>query len=176
MIVTMAGLPASGKSTLARRLASDWNGLVVDKDSVRAVLFGAFVDYTQEQDDLSMECVYSAVQYMARARPSAPVFVDGRAFALRYQWERALEVMRATGAAWRVIETECSDEAARERLAAANTNHPAANRDFELYLSLKARREPITAPKLIVNTEHPLEECLHACREYIISSATSPTG
>ena len=138
MIVIMAGLPATGKSTLARRLASELNGVVVDKDFVRAAMFGAFVDYTREQDDLSMECVYSAVQYMASARPSAPVFIDGRAFALRYQWERALDVVRATGAAWRVIETECSDEAARERLAAANTSHPAANRSFELHLSLKA--------------------------------------
>jgi predicted kinase len=39
MLIAMAGLPASGKSTLAARLASELAGVVLSKDQVRAALF-----------------------------------------------------------------------------------------------------------------------------------------
>jgi adenylylsulfate kinase-like enzyme len=52
--VLLAGLPATGKSTLARALAERLEGAaVLDKDRVRAALFpGDMVDYTTEQDEL----------------------------------------------------------------------------------------------------------------------------
>ena len=161
MIVIMVGLPGTGKSTLAQRLARELNGLVIDKDSVRAALFGEFVDYTREQDDLAMECVYSAARYMAHSRV---VFIDGRAFALRYQWERALEM---AGGERRVIETVCSDEVARARLEAAMGLHLAANRTFELYLELKAMREEFGGEKLMLDTSLPFEDCVQDSLAYL---------
>ena len=175
MIVIMAGLPATGKSTLARAVASELNGIVVDKDSVRAALFSSCVDYTPEQDDLSMECVYSAVRYMAHAHGDVPVFIDGRPFARKVHLERALEVIQETGALWRIIETTCSDEVARARLEAA-ASHLAANRTFDLYCALKARLEPISDPKLIVNTERPIEHCVQQCVDYLASVRAAPDG
>lgn len=166
MIVIMVGLPGTGKSTLARRLARELNGLVIDKDSVRAALFGEFVDYTREQDDLAMECVYSAARYMAHARV---VFIDGRAFALRYQWERALEM---AGGEWRVIETVCSDEVARARLESAMGLHLAANRSFELYLELKVKREKFCVEKLMLDTGRSLEECVEESLAYLRQGLT----
>ena len=41
MIVIMAGLPGTGKSTLARALAQRLAGAVLDKDEIRAALFAA---------------------------------------------------------------------------------------------------------------------------------------
>ena len=157
----MAGLPGTGKSTLARRVAAELGGLVIDKDSIRAALFGPFVDYSREQDDLSMECVYAAARYMA---PQTAVFIDGRAFTQRYQWERALNI---AGADAQIIETVCSGQTARSRIEAASGAHLAGNRTFGLYLTLKARREPIPAPKLIVNTEQDLELCVTQCLAYL---------
>ena len=98
MIVIMAGLPATGKSTLARLLASHLSGIVIDKDSVRAALFSHCVDYIPEQDELTMECVFVAARYMARAHPAVPVFIDGRPFAFKAHLDRALEALRETGA------------------------------------------------------------------------------
>jgi adenylylsulfate kinase len=161
MIIIMAGLPATGKSALARLLASELNGIVMDKDAVRAALFSSAVNYTREQDDLCMECIYMAARSVAA---SIPVFIDGRPFAARVQMERAIE---AAGERWCLIETVCSDETARKRIEAAES-HLAANRTFELYLSMKARFEEIVVPRLTVDTDQPLVECLEACLTYVL--------
>jgi predicted kinase len=39
MLIAMAGLPASGKSTIAARLAKELGGVILSKDQVQAVLF-----------------------------------------------------------------------------------------------------------------------------------------
>ncbi len=167
MIVIMVGLPGTGKSTLARALAGVLDGVVVDKDVVRAAMFGTFVDYTREQDDLAMESVYAAAVYLARGRT---VFIDGRAFARRYQLERALEV-----GGDRVIGAVCSDETARRRIETAAAEHLATNRTFELYLRLKAERETISAAHLRVNTEDSIEACVEKCVTYLADGVSSPT-
>ncbi len=50
----MAGLPGTGKSTLARTLAAKLNGVVLDKDLVRAAVFNEqWIEYSREQDDFA---------------------------------------------------------------------------------------------------------------------------
>lgn len=169
MIVIMAGLPATGKSTLAQNLASTLGGLVIDKDSVRKALFSNFVDYSREQDDLAMNCVFSAAEYAARTHHASTVFIDGCTFSRRSQVSSAIAAAARAETSWRIIETVCSDDSARRRLtaAAAASDHPAVNRTFELYLSVKSRRETIDEPKLIVDTDGCLDVCLRECLEYL---------
>jgi adenylylsulfate kinase len=70
----------------------------------------------------------------------------------------------------RVIECVCGDDIARDRLErdrAAGT-HPAGNRTFDLYLASKARADPITVPKLVLDTgTTPLDECVRQSLQYL---------
>ena len=65
MIVIMAGLPGTGKSTLARALAQRLPGAVLDKDAIRAALFQpAYVEYSPAQDDFCQEIMLQTAAYL----------------------------------------------------------------------------------------------------------------
>ncbi len=159
----MAGLPGTGKTTLARELAARTGGRVVGKDEIRhAVFTEKEIEYSSWQDDFCMQIMLQVAGYLLRPDPGRKIFLDGRPFSRRYQIENALRAADSLHQEWRIIECVCSEEAARQRLLmqAATTEHPAGNRDFELYLEVKARFEAITLAKTVIDTGHPLEVCV----------------
>jgi predicted kinase len=155
----MAGLPATGKSTLARAMAAELMGVVLDKDLLRAALFSEpWIEYSRAQDDFCVDLLLQAGAYLAAKEvPPSFIFIDGRTFALRYQIERVAAFAANLGSNVKLIELVCSDETARQRLA---LNHVAKNRTFALYLKVKQNFEAIECPHLTLNTDGGLSEAL----------------
>jgi predicted kinase len=167
MLILMAGLPGTGKSTLSRALAADLGGTVLDKDIFRAALFApADVEYSTEQDEFVMRIMLKVAGYLFRKDPGRHVFLDGRTFSRRYQLKRATGYAEALGQPWRILECVCSEESAKARLSASDA-HLAANRNFELYLEVKARFEEITLPKSVIDTDQTLDMCVELARAAI---------
>jgi adenylylsulfate kinase len=171
MLIVMAGLPGSGKSTLAACLERELGAVVLDKDRVRAALFPPRVlDYSAVQDDISMAAIYRAAATILKADPRQPVIIDGRTFLRPGQVRDLIEFASGLGEPPRVIECVCDDAVAKERLEKdlSQGNHPAGNRIFALYLSLKAAAEPVAAPRLVLDTGRlSPEECVRRCLEYL---------
>jgi predicted kinase len=171
MLIAMAGLPGAGKSTLAARLAAELGAVVLCKDVVRAALFPPpALDYSVEQDDVSMAAVCSAAASILRAHPRQTVILDGRTFSRAYQVRDLLAAAAAIGETPRLIECTCADEVARMRIEndQARGVHPAANRTFALYLERKAAAEPIIASRLVLDTGlTDLEECVRRCLAWL---------
>ena len=161
MIVMMAGLPGTGKSTLARAMAARVNGAVLDKDEIRRASFAPEdIEFSTEQDDFCMEVMLETAGYLLKRDSSRNVFLDGRPFSRRYQLQRVIEYAKAMQQPWRILECVCSEETARRRIG--EQDHPAANRDFALYLRVKGRFEEITFAKVVVNMERPLADCVES--------------
>ena len=164
MLILTAGLPGTGKSTLSRALAAELGGTVIDKDRVRAALFDApDVEYSAEQDEFCMRVMLKVAGYLFRKHPERRVFLDGRTFSRGYQLARATGYANALGQPWCILECVCSEESARKRLE-SDGSHPATNRDFALYLKVKARFEEITLAKTVIDTDQPLEICMQRAK------------
>ena len=171
MLIAMAGLPGTGKSTLAARLADEIGGGVLSKDVVRAALFPAPVlDYSPAQDEIAMAAVYAAAKYLLKASRARPVFIDGRTFSKPRQLDAPLALASELHIPLRVIECVCSDEVARARLEVDHRagTHLAGNRTSELYARVKAVAVPLTVPRLILDTGAlTLEECVARSLAYL---------
>jgi adenylylsulfate kinase len=167
--VLLAGLPGTGKSTLAAALSSRLHpSVVLNKDDVRAALFpGAATDYSEPQDNLCMEAMLSAASYL-RAQSESPrfVFFDGRTFSRASHIRQIIDSAAANDAGWLILYLWCEDDIALARLV-HSADHPAKNRDAALYSSLKQQFEPIQQPYLSVDTGRPLERCVEECVVYL---------
>ena len=179
MLVIMAGLPGTGKSTVAQALAHTLPGALLDKDIIRAALFApAHVEYSIEQDDFCQEIMLQTAAYLLAKNPSLCVILDGRTFSRRYQRQRVFEFCAQMKTQWAILECVCAEETALRRLqeAAGQQIHPAMNRTPDLYHEIRKIWESIESPKLIIDTEADPTLCAERAAQYLakISNESNP--
>ncbi len=174
LLIAMAGLPGTGKTTLAAALAEKLGAAVLDKDKLRAALIEPErIEYSRKQNDAVYELLLKgAIQYLRRGKP---VILDGRTFTRKYQVERVVKFAAENDADLRFIECVCDEELALKRVLSDKEkgSHLAADRGPELYYRLKSEAEPIEIEHLSVDTGGELDGCVNICMEYLSNAAES---
>ncbi|MGZ4814360.1 MAG: AAA family ATPase [Terriglobales bacterium] len=164
MLILMAGLPGTGKTTVARQLAERLPAITLSKDTVRHALFPPdLVEYSTEQDDFVVDLLLRTADYIWRKHPRQIIILDGRTFSRRSQREHVIDFAQLHHQPWRIVECICDDALAKSRLAHSDPTHPAGNRNPALYEEVKRRWEPIPEPKLTIDTsaEVDFERLIH---------------
>jgi adenylylsulfate kinase len=159
ILIAMAGLPGSGKSALAVRLAAALPAVILNKDTVREAVFPPpETEYTSAQDDFVLSLMYQAAGWLLRKDRN--VIIDGRTFTRKYQRDALKKAAESAGVDMRIIYCHAPDEVVRVRLEkdTAIDEHPAKDRDYNLYLRRKAVIEPIEEPHLSLDTNTSLDE------------------
>jgi predicted kinase len=163
MIVLMAGLPGTGKSTLARELVTRTAGRVLSKDDFRHSIFAPDeIEYSTRQDDFVTGLMLETAEYLFSKNRSRIIFLDGRPFSRRYQIENVIAAAERMHQPWKILECVCAEETAKRRLEAdaATGAHAAGNRGYQLYCEVKARFESITHPKSVIDTDLSIATCI----------------
>ncbi|PMR61329.1 hypothetical protein C1A38_09330 [Verrucosispora sp. ts21] len=178
MIVQLAGLPGTGKSSLADALRAQLGHgcLVLDKDHVRAALYAASdqVTYTRDQDDFVVSLLHQAAREHLTRQPNATVILE-RTCTRRYQIDDVVQLAAGLHQPLALIRCWCPAPVARARLDAdcQHGQHPAADRSFALYRRLQATADPITVPALHLRTDTAVERILAAAVGYLHDIATT---
>src|SRR5260370_3130479 len=153
MIILMAGLPGTGKSTVARELPARTSGRVLNKDAIRHAIFSVDeIEYSSRQDDFCFEVMLETAEYLLQRQPARCIFLDGRPFSRRYQVNNVVTAAAALYQPCRILECVCSDDTVNRRLEhdAAAAAHDAGNRNYELYLDVKSRYHALILPQTVI--------------------------
>ncbi|TDJ78470.1 MAG: hypothetical protein E2O39_01425 [Planctomycetota bacterium] len=151
VLVLMCGLPASGKSFLARRLARPLRAAVLRSDvrrkqiaglplhEHRAAAFGAG-PYTAEMSRSTYDSLLEAAgRHLAHGRS---VVIDA-AFARRTERQRFAATAHGIGAPCILVEAAASEAVTRERMRRrAAGEREVSDADFTVYLGAQKRFEP----------------------------------
>jgi predicted kinase len=179
MIVLMAGLPGTGKSTTAKALAPQLRATILDKDRIRPALFTTEgVTYTRDQDDFCFQVMLDTATFILTRDARHTVILDGRSCTRAYQVQQVRDLANQIPHPLTIIECICDDATARRRLDADvdTGRHPATNRTFALHQKLKAAAEPIPDPKLVLDTAASVAECVNQCLSYIDQLTAASRG
>jgi len=122
VLIAMAGLPGSGKSTIADILGARLNVAVVSVDPIESAILGAGIDSDQPTGLAAYLVAETIADSVLEAGHSVIVDAVNAVDPAREQW---VELAQRRGEQLRFIEVICSDpEVHRERLESRNRELP----------------------------------------------------
>lgn len=159
MVIIVFGLPGSGKSYFASRLASKLNALYVSTDELRFKLFPK----RTYSDAEKLEVYNAMLNIMADAIPGQKTIVlDGTFYkaSLRHNFEMKAQELKEKIT---YIEVTAPQDSIEERLERPRENSEA---NFDVYLKLREVTEPLLKGHLVLvssnnNINAMLTEAIH---------------
>jgi predicted kinase len=170
-LVVFAGLPGTGKSSLARAVARELRAVYLDKDTIKDCVVAVAREMKIEQGpDLAGPASYELLVVLARDNLSLgrSVVLDSPAGYRQFR-EKVSDLARSRRASLKLVECICTDESLlRQRVEDRGRELPPYRaRDWADYQSNRARFEGLTERRLVLDTAEPLAVNLRKVLTYI---------
>lgn len=177
-LVVLSGLPASGKSTLARRLAQLLPAVDLETDFLRRQLVGRPA-YTAEENERLFTACHLLIERLLRE--GRRVIFDATNLLEHYR-ERLYRIAEEAGARLVLVWVEAPREVVQERLLAREQGQSAAEDLSEAGLAVYERMaryaRPPRRPHIVVDSSrdvsHVLEQIVHEATRPAQRAAPSP--
>ena len=162
-LVALAGLPGTGKSTFARRLAERLPLVVVESDALRRVLFRRRTYSARESARLFAAIHRLIAQLLARG---VVVVLDATNLTERHRG-RLSRIAGDAGAKLLVVHVHASEQVVRQRLAGRGKPGSGGNSeaDWAVYARMRGTFEPILQKHYAVDTAVDIEPAVRRVAE-----------
>jgi predicted kinase len=166
LLVVVTGLPATGKSTIARNLAKRLHGTFLSTDLIRKKLLYR-PRYTKEEKELIYAIMLLVARYLLLS--GVTVILDGT-FYKRSLRKRVYAVAARTKSNLKIIESACPEHVIRRRMKRrARRKRNLSDADYDVYKKVAAQFEPIHRKHIVVDTSmflrQNLDEIVHKIRK-----------
>jgi len=161
MIILVVGLPGTGKTFFASRLADNMNAVHLNSDRIRSEL-GEWNQYS----DTSKMNVYDAIlkRMKDEVHSGKNVIVDTTFYKKEIR-DKFFQASVQLHQPLRIIEVKASNETVRLRLSKPRTNSQA---DYEVYKKIKNEFEPLAEDRLVLfSDQQSLNEMVEKAVGYV---------
>lgn len=164
MLVLVCGLPATGKSTVARDIAKKLKAVALNTDIIRKQLFRR-PTYTSEEKRLVYKTLFLVAEYLLKSDRN--VVLDGT-FYKRGLRRRVYDISKSTGTRLAVIECRAPDESIKRRMGRrAKRRRGPSDANHEIYKKIKADFEPIKRRHLTLDTSKSRQSNMEETLRYL---------
>lgn len=155
VLVLLSGLPGTGKSFVARRLAEALPFVIIESDTVRKILFSQPRYTAQESRWVHRTCHALIAKLLKRG---VRVIYDATNL-IEYHRELVYRIADRAGARLVVVKTVAREEVVQERMRDRQERvAEVSDADWRVYRRMASRQERISHPHLVIDTSEGLEE------------------
>ena len=160
VLIMLCGLPATGKSYLARRLVERMPFVIVETDFVRKTLFPT-PTYSAQESGLVHRVCHALMEKLLRR--GARVVFDATNLVELHR-EKVYRLARSAAAKLVIVQTVAPEAVVRERLEkrkVARDSDDISDATWAIYKRMASDQQPIGHPHLIIDTSGDLEEAVN---------------
>lgn len=160
VLIMLCGLPATGKSYLARRLIEQMPFVLIETDFVRKTLFPS-PSYSAQESGLVHRVCHALMEKLLR-RGTRVIFDATNLF--QFHREKVYRLARSAAAKLVIVQTVAPETVVRERLEkrkVARDSDDISDATWAIYKRMASTQQPIGHPHLTVDTSADLREAVN---------------